>query len=126
MVYEQLTGPGRTGTLAAIDATVRMNLVEHAPALVELARNARERNVRRAAVRALGVLGGGFDPGVLVGWMADPVTRDVAIEGGLRVPSVIPRGCPTSRPGSMRSGRGIARRRQRRSGGDWRRGRDEC
>lgn len=77
--------PGRPGrslakTLAALDAVARLRCVEAAGAVVAVASSGEDVAARRAAVRALASLGGGFDVSVLRSFVAEPSLREVAIE----------------------------------------------
>jgi len=69
-----------TLALAALSSVVRLRFVELADAVVALAREDADPTVRRAATRALGALGGGFDPAVLRALLDDPTTREPALE----------------------------------------------
>jgi HEAT repeat protein len=80
LVLEQLRATMPVVIESAIGAAVRMRLTEAAPDLVELARDASDRSVRRAALRALGALGTPVDPAVLRGALEDPATRQAALE----------------------------------------------
>ncbi len=74
--------PGRSlaKTLAALDALARLRCVEAAEAVLAVAVSAEDLSVRRAAVRALASLGGGFDAAALRSFVAEPSLRDVAVE----------------------------------------------
>jgi hypothetical protein len=67
-------------TAAAVEATASLRLVEAAPRLVALAEDERAPGLRAHAVRALGMLGGSFDPTVLTRAMREPLTRVAALE----------------------------------------------
>jgi HEAT repeat protein len=83
-LIEALRSTGRpsnlTAQLAAIEAVARLRLVEAAPALLQIAQSESDRAVRRAALRALGALGGGFDVESLRPFLEDPATRGPALE----------------------------------------------
>ncbi|MEZ4392061.1 MAG: HEAT repeat domain-containing protein [Polyangiales bacterium] len=83
-VFEALDAPRSAVfeplTAAAIDAVASLRLVEAAPRLCALAADERLHGLRARAVRALGSLGGAFDPAVLARAMAAPLTRVAALE----------------------------------------------
>ncbi len=95
-LVEQLRLPARPSTVAAVEAVARLRLTEAAPRLVELvvSTSARPEDmvVRRAALRALGSLGGGFDPMALRSAVDDAGIRDVALDtcGALGDPRLVP------------------------------------
>lgn len=95
-LIEALRSTGRpsnlTAQLAAIEAVARLRLVEAAPALLQIAQSESDRAVRRAALRALGALGGGFDVESLRPFLEDPATRGPALEtlGDLGAAELVP------------------------------------
>jgi len=72
---------------AALDAVATMRVTELAELVLSMARESPSRSVRRQAVRALGRLGGGFDPGAMVPFLDDPVTAEPALESLARLGS---------------------------------------
>lgn len=67
-------------TAAAIDAVAALGLVEAAPRLALLSADERAHGLRARAARALGSLGGSFDPAALSRAMLAPITRVAALE----------------------------------------------
>ncbi len=65
---------------AAVEASAALRLVEASARLVALAEDDRAPGLRAHAVRALGALGGSFDPAVLTRAMREPLTRVAALE----------------------------------------------
>ncbi len=95
-VLDQLRAGSRDVVLAAIDAAVALRLSEAPVEIVELARDAADRSVRRAALRALGALGDPVDPAALRTALGDPLLRDAALDAcaqlgdGRFVPAIEP------------------------------------
>lgn len=84
VVFEALDAPRSADfeplTAAAVDAVSSLRLVEATPRLCAMAADERLHGLRVLAVRALGSLGGAFDPAVLARAMAVPLTRVAALE----------------------------------------------
>jgi HEAT repeat protein len=66
--------------IAALEAVAHLRLTELAEPVVALARSDADLTVRHAAVRALGALGGAFDPAVLRGLLAEPGMREPCLD----------------------------------------------
>ena len=79
-VIDQMRATSRDAVLAAIDAAVTLRLPEAPAELLELARDANDRAIRRAALRAIGALGDAGDGVVLRASLGDPLTRDAALD----------------------------------------------
>ncbi len=81
---------------AALGAVATMRVTELAGAVLAVAQEHPARSLRRQAVRALGRLGGGFDPAVLGGLLDDPITAEPALAcvRSLGVRSLAPRLLP--------------------------------
>lgn len=69
----------------AIEAAESLRLAEAAPRLVALAEDDCQRSFRARATRALGALGGSFDPAVLIRLMEVPITRVAALEAAAAI-----------------------------------------
>ncbi len=89
LVLQHAVLPARPWTVAAVDTIAMLGLTEAAPRLVAMVAQRSvlpgDLSARRAAVRALGSLGGGFDVGVLRDAIADPALRDVALASAGRL-----------------------------------------
>jgi HEAT repeat protein len=79
-VLDLLRATSASVVLAAIETAVALRLPEAPAELVELARDANDRSIRRGALRALGALGDLVDPNVIRGALEDPLTRDAALD----------------------------------------------